>query len=97
VARPACSTFQTTPGIGRHCQYMRINAAHVNSTNVLRSTGLGTIRVHQRLKPGRAMIMCWTAKRPSSSALTSSAVPRGPTGPLLIVFGTTASATKPMA
>src|SRR3569832_2430446 len=54
-------TDHTTTVSGRHCQYSRISARLESSTYVLRSTDFGTNLVHQRLKPCRAMTLCWTA------------------------------------
>src|SRR5262245_65171519 len=45
------STVHSTSGIGRHCQYSRSRTRLESSTYVLRSTEVGTKRVHQRLKP----------------------------------------------
>jgi hypothetical protein len=45
-------------GNGRHCHMSRASAAVAASSNVVRSTDRGTNRVHQRLKPGRAMTLC---------------------------------------
>ena len=36
---------------------------------MLHSAGFGTMRVHQRLKAGRAIALCWMAKAPSSARL----------------------------
>jgi len=45
---------------------------------VLRSTVRGTIRVHPALKPGRAITLCWTAKRARSAASIARACEIGP-------------------
>ncbi|COY04151.1 Uncharacterised protein [Mycobacterium tuberculosis] len=44
---------------------------------MLRSIEGGTNRVHQRLKPCRAITLCWTANTPSSTKLTTTAWPIG--------------------
>jgi hypothetical protein len=64
---------------------------------VLRSTGSGTMRVHQRLNERRAMTLCCTANRPSSSRLTISASASGAGAPLSIDLGTATLPTKPIA
>jgi hypothetical protein len=51
-------TVQIGAGIGRHCQYSSRSTRLENSTNVLRSIEAGTRRVHQRLKPWRAITLC---------------------------------------
>src|SRR5712691_83543 len=71
VAMTGFSTVQIGSGIGRHCQYSSNNARLENSTNVLRSVEGGTNRVHQRLKPCRAITLCCTANNPSSMVLMS--------------------------
>ena len=63
------STDQISVGNGRHCHMSRASAPVAASTNVVRSTDRGTARVHNRLKPGRAMTLCWVAKTASSVAL----------------------------
>jgi hypothetical protein len=68
----------------------------VKSTKVLRSIGQGTNRVHQRLNPWRAMIVCWRANRPSNSTLTAIAEPTGPGVPVSIDLGTPKFPTKPI-
>ena len=77
---------------------MRGEGKHqLSRREVLRSIGAGTIRVHQRLKPGRAITLCWTANTPSSAALISSDTTRSPSGPVSIAFGTSQLPTKPIA
>src|SRR4029079_14785590 len=86
-------TSQTTVGIGRHCQKASASAAEATRTYVERSTCAGTSVVQRRLKAGRAIRLCWTAKIPRrrGSIVTATAVPaRGP--PWSIVRGTTVSA-----
>src|SRR5262245_42209085 len=83
-------TDQMTSVSERHCQYKRISARLERSTYVLRSIDFGTSLVHQRLKPCRAMTLCWTANRPSRTTFTTTAsVVRLEGPPLSIDFGTT--------
>ncbi len=97
-AWPAGSVIcQTGSGSGRHCQYIRPSTAQVNSTNVLRSMDLGTKRVHQALKPGRAMIVCCTAKSDSSRQLMPTEDQMSPGVPESIALGTPMLPTKPIA
>ena len=91
------STCQITPPIGSHFQKRRSNAALAASTKVLRSIGLGTIFVQTALNPCRAITLCCSAKMARSTASVSSAAPSGPAGAESIDFGTTRSATKPIA
>jgi len=49
------------------------------------------------LKAGRAITLCCTANRPSSSTSISSARPSGSVGPLSMVTGTPKPPMKPMA
>ena len=58
AAMTGFSIVQIGSGIGRHCQYSSNSARLENSTNVLRSMEGGTNRVHQRLKPWRAITLC---------------------------------------
>jgi hypothetical protein len=51
-------------GTGGHVKYIRSRIRLANRTKLLRSTGLGTILVHQCLNPCRAMTLCCTAKSP---------------------------------
>jgi hypothetical protein len=89
TARPAGFWMShTTPPSGRHCQKRRISARLLASTYVLRSTGSGTMRVHTRLKAGRAITLCCTAKRPRRPRFTSSDVPSGLTGGASMPWGT---------
>src|SRR6266702_137797 len=97
VAMTGFSTVQIGPGIGRHCQYSSSSARLENSTNVLRSVDGGTKRVHQRLKPCRAITLCCTANNPSSMVLRITLSIRGPAVPVSIDFGTTQLPTKPIA
>jgi len=91
------STVQIGSGIGRHCQYSSNSARLENSTNVLRSVEGGTNRVHQRLKPCRAITLCCTANNTSSMVLMSMLSISGPAAPESIDFGTTRLLTKPIA
>ena len=70
-----------TVGIVRHCQNSRASAKLERRTDVLRSIVLGTNRVHRRLNAGRAIMLCCTANRPSSSTLTTSALVIGAVTP----------------
>src|SRR6266704_1789888 len=97
VAMTGFSTIQIGVGIGRHCQYSSNNARLENNTNVLRSVDGGTNRVHQRLKPCRAITLCCTANKPSSMVLMSALSISGPGIPESIDFGTTQLPTKPIA
>ena len=62
-----------------------------------RSVEGGTNRVHQRLKPCRAITLCCTANKPSSMVLMSMLSISGPAAPESIDFGTTRLLTKPIA
>jgi hypothetical protein len=56
------------------------------------------MRVHQRLKAGRAMTLCCKAKRPRTPASIRSAVVDSPPAPgASIDFGTSAFSTNPIA
>ena len=81
----------------RSVYVLMASAAVANTTKVLRSTDFGTIRVHQRLKPWRAITLCWTAKTPSRTTLTIRASSSGPGVPESIVFGTMKLPIKAMA
>ena len=87
-------TSQTTPSIVRHWQHSRPSAALAASTNVLRSTGGGTILVHHRLNHGLAMMLCWAAKTPSSARFTAMAGTSGAAMPWSTVRGTTIPSTN---
>ena len=56
-----------------------------------------TIFVHQRLKAGRAMMLCWSAKMDIKMRSTTIAIASAAVAPLSIVLGTTKFPTKPMA
>src|SRR5450756_77854 len=90
-------TVQTGSGIGRHCQYSSSSARLENSTNVLRSIDVGTKRVHQLLKPGRAITLCWTANSPSSSVLTIRLSRNGPARPESCLLYTSDAADDPLS
>ena len=62
-----------------------------------RSTGRGTIRVHPRLKRGRAMTLCWIANTPGNAASVAPDMSNGPDSPLSIVLGSGTFATSPIA
>ena len=83
--------------MGRQSQYIKVRITQVATTKVLRSMALGMTRVHQRLNQWRAMMLCWTAKRPSRPALIASVTGRGPAMPVSMDLGTTRLLTKPMA
>lgn len=92
----AFSTFHTTLVIGCHCQHKRPNNKLAINTKVLRSTDWDTIFVHHFLKPGRAITLCWIAKRPRNTAFISRAWAKGPSTPESIDFGTSMLPTKPL-
>jgi len=92
----------SVPASGRHPLNSRSSAMLARSTKVLRSMTGGTMRVHQRLKAGRAITLCWMAKMPSSSTSmsreSSSGSPLAPGGkPKSTDFGTSRLPTKPIA
>src|SRR4051812_44627842 len=91
---PIC---QIDCGRGRHCQKIRPRQALDRRTNVLRSIDLGMIRVHQRLKAGRAMTVCWATKAASSAVLINRERTSGPGVPVSIDLGTPQLPTKPIA
>src|SRR5690606_11835930 len=97
MRRPGDVTFHTTPPNG--CQNQNSNSRHklANKTYVLLSMGSGTMRVHQRLNAGRAMMLCCNANSVSSVASTSNAYFSGISGTLSMCFGTTRALTKPTA
>lgn len=68
-----------------------------NRTKVLRSTGLGTILVHQFLKPCLAMMLCCMAKSPSSAELIKMEATGEPGLPESMDLGTTKLPTNPIA
>ena len=51
-------SFQTVPSIGRHSRNTSTRARFAARTNVARSAGSGTNRVHWRLNHGRAITEC---------------------------------------
>ncbi|MNN50906.1 hypothetical protein D3C81_1655160 [compost metagenome] len=64
---------------------------------MLRSAAGGIQRVHQALKAGRAIRLCWTEKIPSSSTSIPRAVQNGRRGSPSRVRGANGRlATKPM-
>ena len=98
VRNAGVSTLQTSVGIGAQYQNSAISAIPDARTKVLRSAGAGMNWVHQRLKPWRAIPLCWTANTVSSARLISSACCQGSEAPpMSIDFGTPRLATKPTA
>ena len=83
------------PAIGRHCQKSSDQRkARQAGRRCCARPACGTKRVHQRLKPGRAITLCCTANRPSSSTFTriDSISPAG--APESMVLGTGKLPTK---
>jgi hypothetical protein len=56
-----------------------------------------TIRVHQRLNPGRAITLCCTANKPSNITSMTTLSLSGPTVPESIDFGTIRLPANPIA
>ena len=61
-----------------------------------RSIGCGTTRVHQRLKPGRAITLCWTPNSAISARSTASAAGVFPAAPESIDVGTNRPVSHPI-
>ena len=97
--RPAAGpdSSQTVPSIGRHSQNSSTRTRFAARTNVARSAGAGTIRVHRRLNHGRAITVCWIANRSRSSTSMPTASGSEVCGPSSIPFGTPKPPKKPTA
>jgi hypothetical protein len=93
----AFSTCQMMPGIGRHCQNVRIRIRLASKTYVLRSIGSGITFVQASLNHGRAMTECCSANIASTDILINSDMPKSPSAPESIDFGTSRLPTKPIA
>jgi hypothetical protein len=72
--------------MGCHFQNISNTAAQLNNRYVLRSTELGTIRVHPALNPGRAITVCCNPNTPISKILIAMARRNGVCVPESIDF-----------
>src|SRR6266571_8552759 len=87
--------FQMGWLIGCHSQSSTIKAALLSRTYVLRSMGGGTIRVQNRLNPGRAIPLCCSPNRAIRMQSTMADDSGDQTPPKLIDFGTNQSQRNP--
>jgi len=75
--------------MGCHCHIIRTNKILDNKTKLLLSISTGMTLVHQRLKAGRAIMLCCIANNKRREALINIADAKGTCGSPSIVFGTT--------
>ena len=97
AAAPGPVRSQTVAWTGRHSQNTSASTRLAHSTNVARSAGAGTRRVHARLNHGRAITVCCAANSSSNAASIEAAAGQAERVPSSMFLGTPKSAKKPIA